>query len=148
MADQKISQLVAATAAAAADLLSIVQGGTNKKLTFANLFNNIDGDVALSGVLSLKGTPQTLTASGAVSLTTAITLFTPAASLAATLADATKEGQIKVLVQTNATANTVVTPTTPSGFATLTFNAAGDTATLIWTNSKWNILSVNSVAIA
>ena len=41
MADQKISELVAATSAAGADLLNIVQGGSNKKLTVANLFANL-----------------------------------------------------------------------------------------------------------
>jgi hypothetical protein len=42
MADKRISEFVAATAAAAADLLVIVQGGTNKKLTVANLFGAIN----------------------------------------------------------------------------------------------------------
>ena len=37
MADQKISELTAASTGASADLLHIVQGGTNKKLTVQNL---------------------------------------------------------------------------------------------------------------
>ena len=48
MADQKISELVAATAAAVADLLNIVQGGSNKKLTVANLFANLDTPVIIN----------------------------------------------------------------------------------------------------
>lgn len=41
MADQKISELPVATSAAGADLLNIVQGGSNKKLTVANFLSNI-----------------------------------------------------------------------------------------------------------
>ena len=48
MADQKISELVAATSAAGADLLYIVQGGSNKKLTVANLFANLDTPVIIN----------------------------------------------------------------------------------------------------
>jgi hypothetical protein len=40
--DRRVSELVAATAAAAADLIMIIQGGINKKLTIANLFNAIN----------------------------------------------------------------------------------------------------------
>ena len=48
MADQKISELVAAPSAAGADLLNIVQGGSNKKLTVANLFANLDTPVIIN----------------------------------------------------------------------------------------------------
>ena len=48
MADQKISELAAATSAAGADLLNIVQGGSNKKLTVANLFANLDTPVIIN----------------------------------------------------------------------------------------------------
>ena len=48
MADQKISEQVAATSAAGADLLNIVQGGSNKKLTVANLFANLDTPVIIN----------------------------------------------------------------------------------------------------
>ena len=48
MADQKISELVAATSAAGADLLNIVQGGSNKKLTVTNLFANLDTPVIIN----------------------------------------------------------------------------------------------------
>lgn len=42
MADQKISELAAATSAAGPDLLNIVQGGQNKKLTVANFLANLN----------------------------------------------------------------------------------------------------------
>lgn len=51
MADKRISEFVAATAAAAADLLVLVQGGANKKLTIANLFANINTPVSINPLL-------------------------------------------------------------------------------------------------
>ena len=48
MADQKISELTAATSAASADLLNIVQGGSNKKLTVANFLANLNSPVVIN----------------------------------------------------------------------------------------------------
>jgi hypothetical protein len=50
MADQKISELTAATSAASADLLNIVQGGSNKKLTVANFLANLNSPVVINQV--------------------------------------------------------------------------------------------------
>lgn len=50
MADQKISELTAASSAASADLLNIVQGGSNKKLTIANFLANINSPVVINEV--------------------------------------------------------------------------------------------------
>lgn len=48
MADQKISELPAAPSSAGADLLNIVQGGSNKKLTIANFLANVRTPVTLN----------------------------------------------------------------------------------------------------
>ena len=48
MADQKISELTAATSAASAYLLNIVQGGSNKKLTIANFLANLNSPVVIN----------------------------------------------------------------------------------------------------
>jgi len=48
MADQKISELTSAATAASQDLLHIVQGGSNKKLTIANFLANINSPVVLN----------------------------------------------------------------------------------------------------
>ena len=45
MAYEKISELSAATATAAADLLTLVQSGTTKKISITNFLANLDGDV-------------------------------------------------------------------------------------------------------
>ena len=48
MADQKISELTSAATAASADLLHIVQGGSNKKLTIANFLANVNSPVVFN----------------------------------------------------------------------------------------------------
>jgi hypothetical protein len=48
MADQKISELTAASTPSGADLFPIVQGGTNKKLTFENMMGNISVPVVIN----------------------------------------------------------------------------------------------------
>jgi hypothetical protein len=50
MADQKISELAAAAATASADLLTIVQGGTNKKITVSNFLANLNSQVVVNSL--------------------------------------------------------------------------------------------------
>jgi hypothetical protein len=50
MADQKISELTAASATAAADLLTLVQGGTNKKITVANFLANLNSQIIVNSL--------------------------------------------------------------------------------------------------
>jgi len=56
MADQKISELTAATSAASADLIPIVQGGSNKKLTVANFLANLNSPVVINSTGSDQDT--------------------------------------------------------------------------------------------
>lgn len=48
MADQKISDLTAATSAAGADLFTLVQGGSNKKITVTNFLANLNSPVIVN----------------------------------------------------------------------------------------------------
>lgn len=48
MADTKVSDLTSASASAAADLLMIIQGGQNKKLTIANFLANLNSPVVIN----------------------------------------------------------------------------------------------------
>jgi hypothetical protein len=50
MADQKISELTAASATAAADLFTLVQGGTNKKITIANFLANLNSPIIVNSL--------------------------------------------------------------------------------------------------
>jgi len=198
MADQKISELTSAATAASADLLHIVQGGSNKKLTIANflaninspvVFNQAQGDVdtriagdtdaylimadastdrvgvgiqspaekldvngnlAISGgFLRMAQSPQSISGNGALvaNVTSAITNITTTGSATISLADGV-QGQIKHFVMITDAGDAVLTPLNRLGFSQITFNDVGDTATLIYTNSKWAVLSFYGAVVS
>ena len=148
MADKKITALTAATTGASADLAHIITDvattPTNKKITLANFFNKIPT------WLGLTATPATVT-SGAIDITTPITYDSVPGTQAYSLA-AGAQGQIKILVCTVAgsTPVGVVTPAASAndGYNTITFKNVGETATLIYANSGWMILSLGGTSAA
>lgn len=145
MADKKITALVdLGTGLASADLFHVVDdpSGTpiNKKVSAENVFNNIPS------WLGLKQTVQTLTADGSTTLianvTTAITTVNAtSATGTVSLADGS-DGQIKTIinVSTSGTNNVVITPANFNGHTNITLNAPGETVTLLFKVSKWNII--------
>ena len=148
MADQKISELTAASSGASADLLHIVQGGSNKKLTVQNLLENIAGNIKLDGFLAFDGTAEAITAAGstaAVSVTTAITNITSSNATTGgnslTLANGV-QGQIKIITKISGTHDVDVTPAAFTNGTKLTLSAVGESVTLIFNNSSWQIQSV------
>ena len=146
MADKKITQLTdLGDGLASVDLFHVVDdpSGTpiNKKIAAEDVFNNIPS------WLGLNSTSQSITGDGSTS--TAIDIITPvtevnATSAAApcTLADG-NNGQIKTIinVSTSGTENVTITPTNLRGFTTVTLNAPGETVTLMFKNSNWNIIA-------
>jgi len=140
MADQKLSELTAATTAAAADTVYLVQGGSSKKITVANLFADVDTDVKFGDTISIDDS-ETLTGAGAVSVTKTVTILSnPGATGTLTIA-AGSTGQIKIIVMTSNTASRTLTlDDSDLGHDTVTFNEAGDTATLIYIGSKWWVI--------
>jgi hypothetical protein len=73
------------------------------------------------------------TSLSAIDGTTALTLV---------LADGT-EGQNKIITVSDTPAGPItVTPSNGAGFTSITFTAKGDSASLVFVNSSWNIVSV------
>jgi len=146
MADKKITQLTdLGDGLASVDLFHIVDdpSGTpiNKKITAADVFNNIPS------WLGFNSTSQAITGDGSTS--TAIEVTNPvtevnATSAAApcTLADGAN-GQMKTIinVSTAGTNAITITPANLRGGSTVTLNAPGETATLIFKNSNWNVMA-------
>ena len=88
---------------------------------------------------------------GAISLATHASLFVTGGAETSTLAAGT-EGQIKVLAMHTDGGDMVVTVTNAgwkgSGTGTITFNAIGDCCILQYLNSKWFMISENTVTTA
>jgi|TARA_B110000977_G_C10948241_1_gene443649 hypothetical protein len=150
MADKKITALTdLGNAIAAEDLLHVIDdpagNPVNKKISVANVFNNIPTYIALDDTVHVVDTTTE-----AVNVTASISHIdttTAGSSHAGALADGTN-GQIKIITMTSDGGDSVVTPANANGFSTITFADVGDTATLIFTGNKWNILSSHSVTIA
>jgi len=101
--------------------------------------------------LVYSGTPDVVSAAGAISISTAIThVVTDGAGTVLTLA-AGIEGQIKYVVLKTLTAGGQTDVVTPAGggngFTTITMSAAGQAVTLLYTNAKWTIVGSFGVSI-
>ena len=154
MADKKVTQLTdLGDGLAAVDLFHVVDdpSGTpiNKKIAAEDVFNNVPT------WLGLNSTSQSLTADGSTSLaidiTSAVTEVNATSAIATlTLADGAN-GQIKTIinVSTGGTNAITITPSNLRGFTTATLNAPGETVTLMFKNSNWNVIGTGgTVALA
>ena len=148
MADKKVTQLTdLGDGLAAVDLFHVVDdpSGTpiNKKIAAEDVFNNIPS------WLGLNSSSQTITGDGSTS--SAIDIITPVTEVDATSAQAPctladgANGQIKTIinVSTGGSNNVVITPSNLRGYTNILLNAQGETVTLLFKNSNWNIIAGN-----
>ena len=152
MADKKVTALTdIGTGILSTDVWMVIAdpGGTpvNKKMQVSNFTGY------LPSYIGYAQAPQALTAAtGAVSVTHAITTMATAAASAYTLANGTP-GQTKHIVMITDGGDaviTVATPGMPGTDTTLTFDAIGDACTLLFidTTSGWAVVGNNGVVIA
>ena len=156
MADKKITALTdLGNAIAGEDLLHVIDDpyGTpvNKKISIANVFNNIPT------YLGLDGTAQNITGSTAVNVTASITTLDGAqfsSNATGTLADGTN-GQVKIIIMTTAPTSSRSYTLTVTNWGTnasntnqLVFNALGEAVVCVFTNSKWYVVANLNATIA
>lgn len=98
----------------------------------------------------LIGAVQALTGPGAVNVTDPITTISATgAADAVTLVDGVA-GQVKIVVyaaESDAGDSAVLTPTTRAGYASITFAAVGDSATLVFTAVGWAVVGVYGATV-
>lgn len=153
MADKKVTQLTdLGNALASVDLFHVIDdpAGTpiNKKIAAEDVFNN------MPTWLGVAQASQSLTADGVASLiadiTSAVTEINATAGTGAvSLADGAN-GQIKTFLDT-ATGGTnaiTITPTSLRGGNTIALNAEGETVTLLFKNTNWNVIAGHGYVVA
>jgi hypothetical protein len=114
----------------------------------------VPGGLKINGTLNVTAplifsVTDTLSGAGAIPATSAVTLYTStAASQALTLADGT-HGQLKTIVHAVDGGSGILTPATKTGYTTITFTGAGDSATLMFLTTRgWVIIGTRGVTVA
>ena len=154
MADKKITALTdLGNALASVDLFHVVDDPTgtpiNKKITAEDVFNNIPSWIGL------KDTAQTITGDGststAVTLTESTTLVDATSAAApVTLAAASTDGQVKMILNssTTGTNNVTITPTNFKQGTTITLNAPGESVVCMYKSSFWYVIGGEGYVVA
>tara|TARA_Y100001938_G_scaffold84915_1_gene116581 strand:- start:54 stop:458 length:405 start_codon:yes stop_codon:yes gene_type:complete len=98
---------------------------------------------------AIRGGVQSLSGAGAVDLTNLVTELTTTGADALTLADGTTSGQIKIINMIVDGGDGTLTPTTFANGTTITFDAVGESATLVWNSTiGWIASSTQGATIA
>ena len=98
---------------------------------------------------AIRGGVQTLSGAGAVDLTNLVTELTTTGANALTLADGTTSGQMKIVNMIVDGGDGTLTPTSFANGTTITFDAVGESATLVWNSTiGWVATSVNGATVA
>ena len=142
MADKKISALTATTTTAASDIAHVVtgMGGTpiNKKITVANLFNTIPTWIGFADTVTTVAADVL-----PIPVTASVCHKTSGSEAEALTIVAGTSGQVLIVVMIVDGGGTA----TLSGAqinGSVAFSEVGHTATLLYTNSKWNMIGGNA----
>ncbi len=119
---------------------------------FEDITKNADTGAVTSNAAygkAIRGGVQSLSGAGAVDLTNLVTELTTTGANALTLADGTTSGQIKIINMIVDGGDGTLTPTTFANGTTITFDAVGESATLVWNSTVgWVATSTVGATIA
>ena len=100
MADSKLSELTAATTAAATDTAYLVQSSVSKQITVANLFGNVSTPVQFTNSIQV-GDHNTITAAGAISTDYNVTYINDPSGGGTCSIGAGLDGQIIIIIMSS-----------------------------------------------
>ena len=142
MADKKISALTATVTTAASDIAHVVtgMGGTpiNKKITVANLFNTVPTWIGFADTVTTVAADVL-----PIPVTASVCHKTSGSDAEALTIVAGTSGQVLIVVMIVDGGGTA----TLSGAqinGSVPFSEVGHTATILYTNSKWNMIGGNA----
>ena len=138
MADSKVSELTAATTAAGADSLYLVQSSTSKSITVANLFATVATPVQFTNTIQV-GDHSTMTSAGAISPTYNVTYINDPSGGGTCSIGAGLDGQIVILIMSSNSGGHTIQLSGANVVNTISFDAAGESATMLYDTglSKW-----------
>ena len=138
MADSKVSDMTAATSAAGADQLYLVQSSTSKSITAAALFGGIATPTVFNDRVVI-GDHDTITAAGVISVDTNVTFINDPSGAGACTIGAGTDGQIKIIIMSSNTGGHNITLGGSNVASGITWNASGNSATLLYDAglTKW-----------
>ena len=138
MADSKLSELTAATAAAATDTTYLVQSSVSKQITVANLFGNVSTPVQFTNSIQI-GDHQTMTAVGAISTSYNVTYLNDVSAGGTCSLGTGLDGQVIIIIMSSNSGGHTVQISGANVAQTISLDAAGESATMLYDTglSKW-----------
>ena len=138
MADSKVSEMTAATAAAAADKLYLVQGSNSKSVTNAVLFGNVATPAVFNDKIQISD-HDTMNAIGTVSVDTNVTFLYNVTAAGNLTMPAGVDGQVKIIIMSSNSGGHTVTANGDNVAQDISWDAVGESATLLYDTgtSKW-----------
>ena len=122
------------------DTLNFVAGATLRTGATIDAPLVCDGRELLTDVVTQTG-------AGAIPVTGRLVRLVTTGANALTLANG-EEGQLLTIAMITDGGDGTLTPASRQGYATITFNDAGDVVTLLFTNARWFIVSNNGATVA
>jgi len=136
MADAKLSELTAVSTAAGTDVFYTVRGSESNKMSVATLFADVATPVSFSNTIAITDT-NTMNAVGEIITTTNVTYISNVSNSGNCSIGTGVDGQVKIIIMTANIGGHVVTLQGPNVANDIAFDAAGETATLLYTNGTW-----------
>ena len=149
MADKKITALTATTAGLVADLAHIVTdvatNPTNKKVTLLNFFNKVPTFLGFAGtgIQAYTSASSALTATGGLILVT-----TPGTATSPELADGVAGQRAIVVLDVDGGGNSIWTPDTLNGGASITLTDVGDSFSAVFTATRGWVVTNEASGVA
>lgn len=138
MADSKVSELTAATTAAGADSMYLVQNSTSKSVTVQKLFGYVNTPTQFLDTIQI-GDHDTINAAQAILATTNVTYINDPSGGGTCSMPTGLDGQIKIIIMSSNSGGHTINVSGANVQGVISFDAAGESATMLYDTglSKW-----------